>query len=438
MSKNQEQRFYQKGEKMQEVINHFKELIKIPHCSFHTEQMQEFLVEYAKSCGCEVSVDQVGNIHAYKGSPKVCLQSHYDMVCMGKAPNIEIYEEGDCLKARDSSLGADNGIGCAIMIEAIRRFESVECLFTVDEEVGLIGANGLEHKIRSKKLLNIDHESDNEVTIGCAGGVDIFVKIPYKTEMKKGLVYDVEVHGFKGGHSGVDILTNPTSSIKALASFIRRNQGEIIDFFGGERINSIPKYANAKVIFPQEPKEEKQISFKFLGEREEAVSSKSSDFLYMVNSFSQGLRTYNNELQIAQTSINLAIAKFKNGEIDIELFARSNDKYELMAIEFETVEFFSLFTQDVRTDNFYLPWEPKKSAFSEEVLKVMKTYNPSARYYAIHAGLECGIIGAKIEGLECCSIGPNIHNPHSTDERCEISSIEKISKIVFEIVGVNQ
>lgn len=419
---------------MQEVISHFKELSKVPHCSFETEKMRDFLVEYAKGCGCEVSVDSVGNIHTYKGSPKVCLQSHYDMVCMGVAPKVEVYEEEGYLKAKDSSLGADNGIGCAIMMEAMRKFENIECLFTNDEEVGLIGANGLEYTLKSKRLLNLDHESDVDVTIGCAGGVDIFAEMDYAEIDKEGEVYEVEVYGFKGGHSGVDILSNPTSSIKTLASFIKRNNGELISFSGGERINSIPKHAKARVIFPQTPKEEKQIAFKSLGVSKERVSAKSREFLTMLNAFSHGLRSYNNELKIAQTSINLAIAKLEEGKISIELFARSNDEGELRAIEFETLEFFSSFGANAKSDNFYLPWEPKISEFSEEVLKVMKAHNPQASYYAIHAGLECGIIGAKVEGLQCCSIGPNIYNPHSTDERCEISSVERISKVVFEIV----
>lgn len=423
---------------MQEVIEHFKEFSKIPHCSFETEKMRDFLVDFAKSCGCEVSVDSVGNIHAYKGTPKVCLQSHYDMVCMGVAPKVEIYEEEGYLKAKDSSLGADNGIGCAIMMEALRKFEHIECLFTNDEEVGLVGANGLEHSLKSKKLLNLDHEHDTEVTIGCAGGVDIHTKMVYEEVEREGEVYEVEVYGFKGGHSGVDILSNPTSSIKTLASFIKRNNGEIVSFSGGERINSIPKYAKARVIFPQAPKEEAHIKFASLGVSKEKISSKSSEFLSMLNGFSQGLRTYNTELQIAQTSINLAIAKLEGGKIEIELFARSNDEGELRSVEFETIEFFSHFTQEVKSDNFYLPWEPKTSEFSEEVLKVMRAYNPEASYYAIHAGLECGIIGAKVQGLECCSIGPNIYNPHSTDERCELSSVERISKVVFEVVGKYQ
>ena len=421
---------------MQEVINHFKDFSKIPHCSFETEKMREFLVEYARGCGCEVSVDSAGNIHAYKGEPKVCLQSHYDMVCMGEAPKIEVYEEGGYLRAKDSSLGADNGIGCAIMMEAIKRFENIECLFTNDEEVGLIGANGLEHTLKSKRLLNLDHEHDTEVTIGCAGGVDIFVEMESGSIKREGEVCEVEVYGFKGGHSGVDILSNPTNAIKTLASFIKRNGGEIITFCGGERINSIPKHAKAKVIFKQIPKEEEHIRIKPLERGKEKVCNKSAEFLMMLNGFSHGLRSYNLEFGIAQTSINLAIAKLEEGEGRIQLFARSNDEGELRALEFETLEFFSNFDTKARSDGFYPPWECKESKFSEEVLKVMRAYNPNARYSAIHAGLECGVIGAKIPGLECCSIGPNIYNPHSTDERCELSSVERISKVVFEIVGM--
>lgn len=420
---------------MQEIIQHFKQLAQIPHCSFQAEQMREYLIEFSKSCGCEVNVDSVGNIHAYKGEPKICLQSHYDMVCMGKAPVVEVYEEGGYLRAKDSSLGADNGMGIAIMLEAMKRFDDIECLFTSDEEVGLIGANGLEHQIIAKRLLNLDHENDQDVTIGCAGGVDLFAEIAYTLEEKEGEVYEVSVCGLKGGHSGIDIVSNSLSSIKILASFIAQNQGEVIELNGGERINSIPKYAKAKVIFPTQPKQSEFIQVKSLGREKVEVCKESTKLLSMLNAFSHGVRAYNIDLQIVQTSINLALVKMQNQTIYIDLFARSNDAQALRDIEFETLEFFKAFGCEVRTDKFYLPWEPKKNAFSYEVLEVMRKYNPKAEFYAIHAGLECGIIGAKQEGLECCAIGPNIYNPHSTDERCEMASVERIARVVFELLG---
>lgn len=423
---------------MQEVLDHFKTLSKIPHCSFETQNMRDFLIDFAKQCRAEVSVDEAGNIHAYKGEPKICLQSHYDMVCMGKAPMLELFQEGGYLKAKDSSLGADNGMGVAIMMEALKRFSHLECLWTNDEEVGLLGANHLSHQLKAKKLLNLDHECDTEVTIGCAGGVDVFVKADYDVREMEGDVYEIEVYGFKGGHSGVNILQNSTNAIKTLASFIAQNQGEIIEFSGGERINSIPKHAYAKVLFPTSPQKAPHIQCSFIGRQKVQTSTKSTIFLKMLNCFSHGLRSYNPALQIAQTSINLAIAKMEKGEIRIDLFARSNDLRELEAIRFETLEFFTLFECKAEDQNFYPPWEPKQSAFSQEVLEAMRVFNPKADYYAIHAGLECGIIGSKQENLECCSIGPNIDYPHSVDERCEIASVEKIAKVVFKIVENNQ
>lgn len=422
---------------MKVVLNHFQEIAKIPHCSFQTQELRDFLVSFARQCGAHVEVDRVGNIYAIKGEPKVCLQSHYDMVCMGMAPKIEVFEEEGYIRAKDSSLGADNGIGVAIMMEALQKFENLECLWTNDEEVGLLGANGLEHVIRSKKLLNLDHESDCEVTIGCAGGVDLFASCCGEMIDEEGEVYEVEVCNHRGGHSGIDIIKNHANAIKTLAFFIARNQGKIIEFEGGERINSIPKFAKARVIFPQSPQQVENVLFKSLGKQRVQVASQSEQFLKMIQSFSHGVRSFNLDLQIVQTSINLAIAKLKEGGATFELFARSNHAKELEMICHESKEFFLMCGCDVHDENFYLPWEPQKSAFSEEVLGVMQKYNPHAKYYAIHAGLECGIIGAKFKGLECCSIGPNIYNPHSTDERCEIESIKKITNVVFEIVGKN-
>lgn len=423
---------------MKKILEHFVEISKIPHCSFEAQKLRDFLVEFAKSCGAEVSVDEVGNVYAYKGNPKICLQSHYDMVCMGKAPILEVYEEEGYLRAKDSSLGADNGIGVAIMMEALKEFDHLECLWTNDEEVGLIGAHGLAHQIKSKKMLNLDHENDSEVTIGCAGGVDIFARLNGEIAKEEGDVYAVEVHGFKGGHSGVDIVANSTNAIKTLALFIAQNGGKIIEFEGGERINSIPKYAKARVIFSKVPQEMEHIKCSFIGRQKSVLNQEGEKFLKAILCFAHGLRSFNSALNIAQTSINLAIAKLGSEGIAIDLFARSNDARELKEICFESKEYFRSFGCEVREENFYLPWEPKENAFSQEVLNVMQKHNPNAKYYAIHAGLECGIIGAKLEGLECCSIGPNIDNPHSTDERCEIKSVERISKIVFEIVGENQ
>lgn len=421
---------------MQNVIANFKNLCKIPHCSYETGQMKEFLSSYAKDKGFKVSVDKAGNIHAIKGNPKICLQSHYDMVCMGEAPKVEVYEENGFLRATNSSLGADNGIGIAIMMSAMTEFENLECLFTNDEEVGLMGANSLGHTLSSKMLLNLDHESDDEIMIGCAGGVDIEAKLNFNTFKARGKIYELQAQNFQGGHSGINIIHNEKNSIKEMAKFIKENKGEIISFEGGERINSIPKHAKALVHFKNEVKGNEWIKCEFKEEGEFEICDQSKKLLNTINAFAHGVRAYDKNLDIVQTSINLAILKMENQEIKFELFARSNILDGLKQIEFETLEFFKAFDYKVKSFNFYPPWEGKANALSDNVLKALKKVSPNARVSTIHAGLECGIIEKKQE-LLCASIGPNIHNPHSTDEHCEIASVEKISRVVFEVLKDN-
>ncbi|HEF9218396.1 TPA: M20/M25/M40 family metallo-hydrolase [Campylobacter coli] len=421
---------------MQNVIENFKNLCKIPHCSYQTEQMKEFLSSYAKDKGFKVSIDKAGNIHAIKGNPKICLQSHYDMVCMGEAPKVEVYEENGFLRAKNSSLGADNGIGIAIMMSAMAEFKNLECLFTNDEEVGLMGVNSLEHTLSSKMLLNLDHESDDEIMIGCAGGVDIEAELSFSTLKARGKIYELQAQNFKGGHSGINIVRNEKSSIKEMAQFIKENKGKIISFEGGERINSIPKHAKALVHFENEVKGNGWIKCEFKEEGEFEICDQNEKLLNTINAFAHGVRAYDEHLSIVQTSINLATLKMENQQIKFTLFARSNILDGLKQIEFETMEFFKAFGYKVRSFNFYPPWEGKANALSDKVLKALKKVSPKARVSAIHAGLECGIIEKKQE-LLCASIGPNIHNPHSTDEHCEITSVEKISRVVFEVLKDN-
>ena len=422
---------------MQNIINNFKKICEIPHCSFDTKQMQEFLINYAKDKGFIVNVDKTGNIHCIKGNPKICLQSHYDMVCMGDAPKIDLIEEKNIIKAKNSSLGADNGIGISIMMSAMDNFENLECLFTNDEEVGLIGANNLEHKIKSKKLLNLDHESDDEVIIGCAGGVDIHASINFEKEEGYGDIYELKAINFKGGHSGINIIDNVKNSIKEMAKFIKINNGKIIHFEGGERINSIPKYAKALVSFDTKPENSENIICEFKEKNNFKFCKQSEKILSCINSFAQGVRAYSKKMNIVQTSINLALLKMQEDKIYIDLFARANFLDDLENIEFQTYSHFKNYGFNVSSSNFYPPWECNENDFSKEVFDVLKKENQNAKMTAIHAGLECGIIEKK-QNILCASIGPNINYPHSINEYCEIDSIEKISKVVFEILKNNQ
>ena len=419
-------------------LNHFKTLSKIPHCSFDTQQMREFLFEFAKAKHFKVSVDEGGNIHCIKGEPKLCLQAHFDMVCMGEAPKIELFEEKGFLKARNSSLGADNGIGVSLIMSAMSEFDDLECLFTDNEEVGLLGANALTHKLLSKRLLNLDHEDEKELIIGCAGGVDIksCLKLDFKElKEKKGELYELEAVNFKGGHSGIDIIKNPKNSLKEMARFILQNKGQIVHFEGGERINSVAKFARALVLFDEKPTQNEFIKVrpKARGNEKILICQQSDKLLRTINAFAQGVRAYSQELGIIQTSINLSTLKMNEKEAIIELFARSNLLEDLKNLEFETKIFFESFDFTVSSSNFYAPWQGERTEFSDEVFELLKAEFKDARILAVHAGLECGVIEKK-QPLECASLGVNIFNPHSTDERCEIASIERIEKLLFKVL----
>ncbi len=208
---------------MREIIDIFKNISKIPHCSFKTDKFKDFLIKEGKNALANVSTDKFGNILFKKGSSKIALQAHYDMVCIGRAPDIEIIEEDGFLKAVDSSLGADNGIGVAMGLYFLKKYKNIEVLLTSDEEVGLIGAQNLELSLESKNLLNLDSEEEGDIFVGCAGGVDIFAKkeIEFEKIDKKYSFFKISIKNLPGGHSGVDIDKGIKNAIKELAYLLK-------------------------------------------------------------------------------------------------------------------------------------------------------------------------------------------------------------------------
>lgn len=417
------------------ILEHFKSICAVPHCSFDTQKLGDFLREFCVKNDAKVRVDEWGNIHAIKGEPKICLQSHYDMVCIGEAPNLELYEEQGFLKAKNSSLGADNGIGVAIMMSALENFKNVECLFTNDEEVGLIGANNFNGKIVSKYLLNLDSEDDNEVIIGCAGGLNIFAKI--SARMKKITPeqgYEVEVFGLSGGHSGVEIHKNIPNAIKILAKILRQNNAKIVSISGGERSNSIPTNAKAIVVASDfKVAKNQNIRVKKLGLFDKVLSN-SDKILTLINAFAQGVRSYDKELATPINSINLSTLSQKNGSVEIEFFARAMDDSGICDLRFETSELAAALGFELSYKDRSVAWRPSQSEFAKDVLNELRNFRPNAFITAIHAGLECGVLADKQHGLVACSIGPNIYSPHSKNERVELASIKIISQVVDKIL----
>ncbi len=418
------------------VIKHFKKLCEIPHCSYEAETMKAYLVAICREYGYMVSVDATGNILAKKEGAKVTLQVHYDMVCIGVEFPLKLQESEGWLSADDSTLGADNGMGMAMMLSLMEEGLAVDCLFTAEEEVGLIGARGLDLDLSTPFLLNLDSEEEGVVTIGCAGGVDIIANKRLERQKKKLHLYEYHISGLAGGHSGVDIDKDIPNAISLLFKKLCDTESYIVEVNGGERRNSIPKKAD--IVFGLE-KEEPIDGAVYIGLQKAAVMGNSCTIIKMLADFDSGVRALNSELDIVETSINLALIESSDDVLRVQLSGRAMARESLVSLEKETSLYFEKGGFDVATEGFYSPWKPEKNSFSDLVLDETKKLFNDAEYGAIHAGLECGIIKEKFPDMLMASIGPNIMYPHSNREKVELASVERVFESLQNIVrGINE
>ena len=422
---------------MKSVIELFEEISAIPRCSYESDRLKNYLVDYSKKFGFEAKVDKAGNVLCKKGEPKVCLQSHYDMVCLGDAPKVELVYDESILRAKNSTLGADNGMGVAIMLYCMQKYNNLETLFTANEEVGLIGASNLELEITAPNILNIDSEDENAICIGCAGGSDVICEkkinfIPLQNDEK---IYKASVVGLPGGHSGVDIDKNIPSSIKVLARFLSEHNCELIDIKAGERRNSIAKNGEAIFTCRDNLKETKHIKISQIEDNSYKKIKNSKLIIKALDAFCQGVRAWNKELNIPQDSANLGVVEADGDIFKIVISLRSMSDDDMGNLEAQTRSFFEICGFETSFPSSHEAWTPYIGDFAKEVKAIASKYIPNIKFEAIHAGLECGILIAKQDKpKEAVSIGPNIRFPHSLREECDLDSVEKIKKIVEEII----
>lgn len=496
-------------------LGYFEQICSIPHCSYQAQKLGEFLLEFSKSRGFDTKIDENFNIHAIKGKPKICLQAHYDMVCVGEAPKIELENDGEFLSAKNSTLGADNGIGLAIIMDIMDEAQDLEVLFTSDEEVGLIGANAFAGEICAPALLNLDSEDDSEVIIGCAGGLLAEFRREFEPSklglgelfsssvsenLSTGLLsnesshstsaenstqnssnlnanyYELSCEGLEGGHSGMQIAKNIPNAIKELAHFAKNHDANILTISGGDRDNAIPTWAKALVSASSKLESKGLVKAKkldLLGAKELfaklcdddlknpiIMKSNSADFTKRENSrnsripllndfllaLPHGVLGWDEGLGLPKTSANLAIvrtsltSKDKNARIafSVQIYARSSSQDELAKLKnsYEAISELAGFQSSFGASS--IPWEPEQSEFAKSVLNALQKYRPNAKITAIHAGLECGCLSAKMKQkgkkLVACSIGPNISGAHTINERCEIKSAQIIAQVVRDVL----
>ncbi|MCB4743058.1 MAG: M20/M25/M40 family metallo-hydrolase [Sulfurovum sp.] len=420
---------------MSKIIEYFKKLTQIPHCSKESAKLCDFLVNFAQERGYIVEVDEAKNIYVHKGMPRLCLQAHYDMVCMGRAPVIEAYIEEGWMKAKNSSLGADNGIAIAMMMQMIDDGRVLEFLFTSDEEIGLIGANELAFNLKADYMLNLDSEDEAEVYIGCAGGTDIVALKQDNYIEGKGICYEVAVKGLAGGHSGVDIDKNIPSAIKVIGRYLKEKEvKQLVSIHAGERRNSIPANAVAIVRSEVPLRDEGKVTVKVLSESPDILQN-GEKIIDLIDTFRHGVHRMNQEFSIPDVSINFAIIVVdKKGNITAEVSARAMDMVSLNTLTSNTAEIFKAYGFEIKIEDKYPAWKPDITNFTNLIDEKMREVFGKSKLMAIHAGLECGVISTKYPQIKFASIGPTIRYPHSTREMVNIDSVEKIFEVLNRVI----
>lgn len=467
--------------------NKFADLNAVPRPSKKEERVIAFMMEFGQKLGLPTVKDHVGNVIIKKPATPgmenrktIVMQSHLDMVHQKNndtnfdfdTQGIEMYVDGDWVRAKGTTLGADNGLGVATIMAILESTDiphpAIEALFTIDEETGMTGAMGLQGgMLEGEILLNLDTEEDDEIDIGCAGGVDVTATRTYnEEETPEGSVgYTITVKGLKGGHSGMDIhkgLGNANKIMNRLLFDGFENFGlQIAEISGGSLRNAIPRESVAKVIIAaiydeafvfdmQEIINEIKAEFKTMEPNLtiEIVKSDSTPAKVMDLGVQEGLlraiyaahngvyRMSADMADLVETSNNIARVIVKDGEISIQNLTRSSVESSKFDLANALRSAYELFGCEVEFTGSYPGWTPNvKSEILDVLTSIYEKQNGAKpNVVACHAGLECGILGTNYPNMDMISFGPTIHGAHSPDERASISSAQKYWKFVLEIL----
>lgn len=463
--------------KPQMVFDYFAQICAIPHGSKHEEQISRYLQEFGKSLGLETIADEMGNVlikkpatAGYEDRKCVILQGHMDMVC-DKRKDVEhdflkdpirLVVDGEWLKADGTTLGADNGIGVAaamaVLADNTLKHGPVNCLFTIDEETGLTGAQALSGEmLQGDILINLDSEDEGEIFIGCAGGVCNYADYRFIwSQISSDLFFmKAEISQLTGGHSGDDINKGRANANKLLNRFLcrvaQKYEFYLCDINGGSLHNAIPRDASAVFAIPSADKENVRIDFNiFAAEVEDeysatepnmklvlqstdatnlAIDSETTEkFLKSIHAVFNGVFAMSQDVPgLVETSSNLASVRMGDGTISITTSQRSSIESARDNVSASVRAAFELGGASVVTKGHYPGWKPNMNS---QIMKVAceqytKLFGGEAKIKAIHAGLECGLFLEKAPHLDMISFGPTMRGVHSPDEKLNIPSTER-------------
>lgn len=472
------------------VFDFFEEICKVPRPSKKEARISDWLIETGRKLGLETKRDKVGNVLISKPATPgkenvtpIIFQSHMDMVCEKNNDTvfdfekdaIQTYIDGEWMKAKGTTLGADDGIGMAMALAILASKDiehgPVECLFTVDEETGLTGAFALEPGfMKGKMLLNLDSEDEGQFFIGCAGGKDTVANFDCEWDEeinKNSVAYQVMVKGLQGGHSGDDINKGRGNAVKLLNRILWNSYQEyglrIADIKAGNLRNAIAREGQATVVLPKNYAKDFEQYLKTMNETYKneylvtdpdvevcfenvSLPTKVLDELLQVDLMNclyacpHGVLAMSQNIKdFVETSTNLASVKIENEKIVVTTSQRSSvESKKQDAVDWVTATFCGTGANDVQSSDGYPGWTPNPDS---EVLKVLvqaykNLFNKEPQVLAIHAGLECGLFSEKYPGLDMVSYGPTLRGVHSPDEKLEIKTVKMCWDLTVEFMKI--
>ncbi len=472
-----------KGLEPQRVFEFFGEISGIPRGSGNMKKIADYCVSFAEKRGLKYLRDEADNVVIFKDATKgyenadaVILQGHLDMVCQKTeeseidflSDGLDLFVDGDFVKANGTTLGADNGIAVAMVLAILDSEDllhpSLEAVFTTDEEIGMIGALKLDMSyLKGKKMINLDAEEDGILTVSCAGGSDFLITVPVERKKVTGDFVKITLKGLKGGHSGVEINDGRVNADVLAGRFFNHMKNcvsfDLISVDGGDKGNAIPNFCSIELL-TDDSAFFKNEAEKYLDIVKKEISEREPSFEYLINigeektvsvlteetknkiifalvSAPNGVVEMSKEIEgLVETSLNLGILKTEEEKITLHFTLRSNKKSALIFLEEKLGAFSDYLGFESESFGHYPPWEYKGNSSLQQIYKECFTeqngYEP--RLEAIHAGLECGVFASAIENLDCVALGPALWDVHTVNEKLSVSSTERTFKLVVKIL----
>lgn len=473
------------GLEPKKVFEYFEMISSVPHGSNNTTQISNLCCKFAKQRGLKHYCDELGNVIIYKEAScgyeahdTVIIQGHMDMVAV-KTPDcgIDLENEGLKLKtdgkyiwAEGTSLGADDGIAVAMAMAVLDsdsiEHPPVEVVFTINEETGMDGAQFLDASfLHGKTMLNIDSEAEGVITCGCAGGMHALAEYTLDAQKTERFCVELQIDGLAGGHSGNEIHKNRANSnilmLKLLADINGLAVFRLVSIDGGEKDNAIANSTRAVIAISESDFEtvlsvvngffkrsleqykttdpELSIRVNELGNRcvfasDEEMTDKIISALSVVPN---GVQTMSGDIEgLVESSLNLGVIKTRNNTVSLSFCLRSSAAAEMLNIRNKLLKIVKMSDGKLHFDGEYPAWEYKKnSALRDKAVMVYeRLYGAKPELCVIHAGLECGLFADKIEGLDCISFGPNIPDIHTTSEKLDIASTQRVWEFLIELL----